>query len=180
MDTEDFISNPIIENPVEAVNALRKAIVQIDSTFTAFTEKNPSVSETAGILLELNLAKRDLAMVYDSLSASFSRLMEIENSTEVELDGGATIEKKSSYDRKGWQHKELASAVVDRIIQYSVDMDTGENLKSSREVALELLNYCAPSYWRVKELSSIGINADTYCETGDLKTSIIVRKGNNQ
>jgi hypothetical protein len=34
-----------------------------------------------------------------------------------------------------------------------------------------------PSYWRIKELSAIGINADNYCEVDEPKTSIIVRKG---
>jgi hypothetical protein len=43
-----------------------------------------------------------------------------------------------------------------------------------------MLNYCAPSYWKIKELQKLGINADNYCEVGQLKTSIIVRKGENQ
>jgi hypothetical protein len=165
---------------LEAVNSLRKAILQLDSELSKFIESNPSTAEAGEVLLNLNLTKRDLGFVYDSFSNAFSRIMESEQSLGVELANGATIEKKSSYDRKGWQHKELASAVVDRIIQSATDMDTGEIVKDSREIALELMNYCAPSYWRVKELSVIGINPDMYCETGDLKTSIIVRKGDNQ
>jgi len=55
-------------------------------------------------------------------------------------------------------------------------MDTGEVLKSPREIAMDMVTYCAPSYWRVKELNKIGINPDNYCEVGELKTSIIVRK----
>ena len=41
---------------------------------------------------------------------------------------------------------------------------------------MKLLDYLQPSYWRIKELSKLGINADQYCEVGELKTSIIVRK----
>jgi len=98
----------------------------------------------------------------------------------VTLDGNALIEKKSSYERKAWQHKDLARAVVDRLSQMSVDMDTGEILNSPEDIAMQIFTYCAPSYWRVKELNNIGINPDMYCETGQLKTSIIVRKGDNQ
>jgi hypothetical protein len=42
-----------------------------------------------------------------------------------------------------------------------------------------MLAYCAPSYWRIKELNKIGLNADNFSETGELKTSIIVRKPKN-
>jgi hypothetical protein len=44
---------------------------------------------------------------------------------------------------------------------------------------LKLLDYLQPSYWRVGELSKIGLNADNYCETGEPKVSLIVRKGKN-
>lgn len=117
-------------------------------------------------------------MVYDSFSAKFGEMMAGES--VVSLEGNAIIEKKSSYERKAWQHKDLARAVIDRLSQMSVDMDTGEIVKSPEEIAMDLLTYCAPSYWRVKELNNIGINPDMYCETGQLKTSIIVRKGDNQ
>ena len=94
----------------------------------------------------------------------------------VETMSGATIEKKTGADRKKWEHSKLASAVAERLSDMSVDMDTGEIMKSPQEIALDMLTYCAPSYWRVKELNKIGINPDNYCEVGDLKTSIIVRK----
>jgi hypothetical protein len=58
-------------------------------------------------------------------------------------------------------------------------MDTGEVTKSTRQIALEILDYCAPSYWRIKELGKIGVNPDNYCEVGELKTSLIVRKSKN-
>jgi hypothetical protein len=95
---------------------------------------------------------------------------------EINLASGIKIEKNSSYERKGWKHKDLGSAVADKLMKMSVDMDTGEIMKSPQEIALDMLTYCAPSYWRVKELNKIGINPDNYCEVGDLKTSIIVRK----
>jgi len=165
----------------EAVSDFRKSILKLYDSLEEYQKSDDVNPDTAGqVLLQINLAKRDLSTVYDSFSKFFSDLMDREDSILLNLSGGAIIEKKNAYDRKGWQHKELASAVVDRIIQSSIDMDTGEVLKSTKEIALDLMTYCAPSYWRIKELSALGINADNYCESGELKTNIVVRKGDNQ
>jgi hypothetical protein len=44
-------------------------------------------------------------------------------------------------------------------------------------MAMQMLDYLAPSYWRVGKLNEIGLNADLYCEPSEPKTSVIVRKG---
>ena len=163
---------------LQNVEEIRQAILNLDKALHEYMETNPSSSDAGNVLLQLNLAKADMGMVYDSFSKYFSEL--IKDKEILSLDNGAQIEKKSSYDRKGWKHSELASVVLTKLEKMSVDMDTGEVLKSPRDIAMDLLKYCAPSYWRIKELNSIGINADDYCEVGELKTSIIVRKGENQ
>jgi uncharacterized protein YijF (DUF1287 family) len=38
-----------------------------------------------------------------------------------------------------------------------------------------MLSYGAVSYWRVKNLSKIGLVADEYCDVGEPKTSLVVR-----
>jgi hypothetical protein len=160
---------------IERIVEFRRTILELDREIQSYIESSPDMVEACQALLELNLAKREVGMVYDGLSNAVSNIMGEEK--DVPLDGGAIIEKKSAYDRKAWQHKDLANAVVDKLVKMSIDMDTGEVVKSPTDIALQVLDYCAPSYWRVKELSNIGINADMYCETGQLKTSIIVRKG---
>ena len=69
---------------------------------------------------------------------------------------------------------------MDRIQQSSIDMDTGEVVKSPKEMAMQMLDYLAPSYWRVGKLNEIGLNADLYCEPSEPKTSVIVRGGEAQ
>jgi len=54
-------------------------------------------------------------------------------------------------------------------------METGEVLKTPKEMVEQMIEFCGISYWRVKELSKIGINADNYCEVGEPKTNIIIR-----
>jgi len=156
----------------------REQIKNLSEEIDTYVLSDASVTDASEGLLQLNLAKRDIAAVYDTLSNFVA--LKIGDEKEIVLGDGAVIEKKVSYDRKAWEHKKLGSAVVDKLVKMSIDIDTGEVIKTPAEIAIQLLDYCAPSYWRVKELSNIGINPDMYCETGQLKTTIIVRKGENQ
>ena len=157
---------------------LREQIKNLSEEIDTYVLSDASTAEASEGLLQLNLAKRDTATVYVTLTHFVA--LKLGDETEISLGEGALIEKKTAYDRKAWEHKKLGSAVVDKLVKMSIDMDTGEVIKTPSEIAIQLLDFCAPSYWRVKELSSIGINADMYCETGQLKTTIIVRKGENQ
>jgi hypothetical protein len=159
---------------LDKIQELRSAIIDLDNVVASFLRDNPTAEEAGVALAELNFLKRDVSIVYDSFAGALSEIM---GPTEtLLLPDGTTIEKKSSYDRKGWKHADLGSAVADRLVKMSIDMDTGEITKSPKEIAEEMLTYCAPSYWRIKELNKIGLNADNFSEVGDLKTSIIVRK----
>jgi hypothetical protein len=42
---------------------------------------------------------------------------------------------------------------------------------------IKMLDYAAPSYWRVGELGKIGVNPSKYCETSEGRTSIVIKKG---
>ncbi len=159
---------------LEKISELRELISNLDSEINDYVASEPSVEEAGATLVELNILKRDLSYMYDRLSSAVAKIMG--NTENISLPDGSTIEKKSSYDRKGWDHKALASVVAQKVVQMSVDMDTGEVVKSPQEIAADMLTYCAPSYWRIKELNKIGINADNYSEVGELRTSIIVRK----
>lgn len=158
----------------EKLNLIKKLITELDLELMEYGDSNPTIVEACEMLAELNFLKRDMSIMYDSFSHSVGKI--IGDEQEVTLSSGVKIEKNSSYERKGWKHKELGSAVADKLVQMSVDMDTGEISKSPYDIALDMLTYCAPSYWRIKELNKIGVNPDNYCEVGDLKTSIIVRK----
>lgn len=124
-------------------------------------------------LVLLHAVKTDISSIFTQYSNLIATKLEKD---EVTASNGQKIEKKSAFDRKGWKHEDLASEVLRRLNDLSVDMDTGEVVMSSNEIAMKLLDYVQPSYWRIKELSKLGINADQYCEVGELKTSIIVRK----
>lgn len=162
---------------LEKIQELRRVIMDLDTELSSFLSQNPSPEEAGTVLAELNFIKRDVSTVYDIFSRALGEIMG--SMDELHLSNGTTIEKKSAYDRKGWKHADLGSAVAERLVKMSVDMDTGEVTKSPQQIAEEMLQYCAPSYWRIKELNKIGLNADNFSETGELKTSIIVRKPKN-
>ena len=160
--------------PLDKLSELNSALLAFDKEVTAFFSGQPSVEDSCELLVKFNMFKRDVSTVYDTLSAKVADVMG--SAENISLQDGSSVEKKMAYSRKSWKHDVLANVVSERIIQMSVNMDTGEITKTPQELAAEMLTYCAPSYWRVKELKTIGINPDNYCEVGDLQTSIIVRK----
>ena len=162
---------------LDKLNEIKKLLSELDSEIGQYITSNPSPEDACSLLAEMNSLKQDVSFIYETFSFGVIKIMG--DSEFITLPNGVEIEKRGGYDRKKWNHKDLGSAVVDKLVKMSVDMDTGEILKTPQDIALDILTYCAPSYWRVKELNKIGINADSYCEVGDLKTSIIVRKPKN-
>lgn len=160
----------------EWMSEFRQKLLDLDSRLTELKTSNLDIEQACALLVDLNTLKGELGLIYDSFSGTVSEVMA--NETEVMLENGAKIEKRWSNKRSGWQHRDLASAVASRITNMAVDMDTGEIVMSQEQMIINVLDYVQPSYWRIKELEKIGINADQYCEVGETKTSIIVRKGN--
>lgn len=133
-------------------------------------EDQESLAELVMILSE---AKSEIS---DMLEMTKTRLADEMGDSSLYNFEGVTFEKKYSVPRKTWDHKGLTNVVATRIVDMSVDMDTGEVLKTPQEMLAELVKYTGISYWKVKELEKIGINANNYCETGDSKANIIIRK----
>lgn len=139
--------------------------------------KEGDSDNVAEALYFLSRIKREIAELYDQTQAKLIELM----GEEPEFSsGGIDFEKKQGAPRKAWNHKDLGQLVADRIVDMSIDMDTGEVLKSTNEMIAEMLTYCGVSYWRVKELNKIGINADRYCEVGEPKTTIVIHANEEQ
>jgi hypothetical protein len=81
----------------------------------------------------------------------------------IETDAG-TVEVQGGNKRKGWDHERLAGIVIKRILQSSIDLDTGERLLSPEEMIQEFRKYVGVSYWRVGALKDIGLTAASYCD----------------
>lgn len=153
-------------------------LVELDDMLSS--EADIPLDEALRRLVALNDLKRELANVYDSYAAKMAKRMQSENSTIITLESGEEIKCMTAAPRKKWDNKNLMSVVYDRLKKSSVDMDTGEVGLSDREIVIRMLDYLSPSYWRVKALNELGINADMYCETGEPKTNVAIFGGNKE
>ena len=126
------------------------------------------------MLVHINNLKKDIAIIYDDMAHIIAERMP---ESMIFLSDGTEVERKQSADRKAWDHKGLAEVVANKISQMAVDMDTGEVTLTPNEMMVKMLDYAAPSYWRVGELGKIGVNPNQYCEVSEGKTSIVIRKG---
>jgi hypothetical protein len=157
------------------IASLDSVILELDSAITkAALAEDLDYHDVAEIVFRIHLIKNNIGMIYDVVTNLLDRSMA--ELPEVDLGGGVRIEKKVASDRRAWKHTDLAGEIARRLIKTNVDMETGEMQKSPEELMSEMLRFLQPSYWRVKELLTIGVNADNYCEVLEPKTSIIVRK----
>ena len=155
------------------IDALNKALMDADESFRDLS-KSINAEELALCITQLHAFKNDLASVYETCCKLLIDAMG--NTPEIIIPSGIKVEKKTGADRKTWQHVDLAKNIASRLSDMAVDMETGEVTMTQQEMIVKLLDYCAPSYWRVKELAKIGINADRFCETSEAKTNIVIRK----
>lgn len=135
--------------------------------------KSNDLDLIAAALAGLDRLKREVSEMHD---AARDRMVQLMGDAPEHQAAGFHFEKKLGSTRKAWDHNSLSSVVAKRLMSMSVDMDTGEITKSPEEMIKEAFNFAGVSYWRVKELQKIGINADSYCEVVEGKSSIIVRK----
>jgi len=155
-----------------ALMQLRKQLIGVQSLLKQIADSD-SAQDRIDALVLMHTIKAEIGIMYSDYS---NMVIDALPDVPFSASNGQSVEKKTGADRKTWQHENLTREVLRRLGQMSVDMETGEVVMSSEDIALKLLDYVQPSYWRVKELSKIGINADQYCEIGEAKTNIIVHK----
>lgn len=159
----------------EVISNLMKVIMDTEDALNEFAESGAEIDAVAESLIELHRIKSDFGDVYSMYATKVMGILQAANVEDMDV-AGAKIEVRSAADRKKWDHEQLAHAVSKKLIDLSVDMDTGEVVLSPEDIANKMLDFVQPSYWRVKELAKVGINADNFCEVGDYKTNIIIRK----
>lgn len=163
----------LVDSWDKTITGLNKALIDADELFSELA-KNLPAEDLAACVTQMHAFKNELTMVYDIACKLLIEAMG--NTPEIVTPTGTKVEKKTGADRKTWQHAELAKNIASRLSDMAVDMETGEVLMTTQEMIVKLLDYCAPSYWRVKELAKIGINADRFCEVSEAKTNIVIRK----
>ena len=159
----------------DVLRRLMTLIMETDTELSEFISSDPTPDEAADKLLQLHSLKFAIADVYSTFAVKVIEVLQRAQVDELQVKG-SLIEVRNGADRKSWEHERLVSEVSRRLLESSIDMDTGERTLSTEEVIVKILDFVQPSYWRVKELAKIGISADQYCEVGESKTNIIIRK----
>jgi hypothetical protein len=162
-----------IEAWEQAVKEANRALLELERAFAELAE-DKDVATVCNAVVEAHLIKQSMSVAYDSICHIVDGVMG--TLPEFITTDGTKVEKRVGNDRKKWKHEELAQNIASRLSDMSVDMSTGEITMTPQEMVVKLLDYCAPSYWRVKELAKIGISADKFCEVEEREASIIVRK----
>jgi hypothetical protein len=162
-------------NANDVLTKLIKQLMDVEDQLNEFLESEPTLEEVGESLVKLHEVKSTMGDLYSFYS---TKVMTVFQNAKVEdmSVGPVTIEVRGASDRKKWDHTTLATTVSRKIMESAIDLDTGEVVLSPQEIAVKMLDFIQPSYWRVKELAKFGINADNYCEVGDYKTNIIIRK----
>ena len=143
------------------VAQFQTAVTNLEQGLLDFIQNNSDPEILAEVVSRLHLLKGHVGLLYDELTASFADALG--NTAELSLEDGTKIEKKWSSTRRGWQHKDIASAVSRRLAERSIDVETGEVTMTAQEIAEHMLDYVQPSYWKTKPVA-------------ETKTSIIVRR----
>jgi hypothetical protein len=157
----------------KALDDANRSLMELERAFSKLGESK-DIETVCSALVEAHLLKASMSVAYDSLCHIVDGVMG--SVPEFITTDGSKVEKRAGNDRKKWRHEELAQNIASRLTDMSVDMSTGEITMTPQEMVVKLLDYCAPSYWRVKELAKIGISADKFCEVEEKEASIIVRK----
>ena len=157
-------------NPFDVAAADAVALSVYEAVSAAM--KSEDMESISLSLAGLDRLKREISEMHDALRTKMADLMGTMSECEY---SGFHFEKKPGTTRKAWDHASLSTVVAQRLSSMSIDLDTGEILKTPEEMIKDAFNFAGVSYWRVKELQKIGVNADSYCEVVDGKPSIIVR-----
>lgn len=160
----------------QALDALNTAMLDLDTVISdVFSNDSLEPSDAAKLIVAIHELKAGMGDVYAGASMKAIQYFSERQMDDVDIDGNR-IEIRSAADRKKWDNEKLVAAVSRRLVESSIDLDTGEMTMTPQEMAERIFDFVQPSYWRVKELSKLGLNADSFCEVGEHRTNLIVRK----
>jgi len=158
----------------ETVSEIGRLVNHLERLTLLSAEDESDPERSINRLIDLNLAKATFTTAYKQYETVVAH--DMERKPFVEMPGGFIVERKEGRPRKKWNHKKLGREVAHRIHDRSIDMDTGEILMSAEEMMTSMLQYAAPSYWRVTQLKKLGVDANNYCELGEGTVSVSIRK----
>jgi len=167
----------VLENPSSALQEAHTSLRSFESDLMQISNGSVELASTEELL---QLAS-DLHLVKSYVTELFNELQLVVTehighmAVPVAVDG-ATVEIKAGSPRKSWDHASLIDDVSKRIVDSSVDLNTGEVIKTPTEMIKEALQFAGISYWKVTKLKELHLDADEYCEVGEAKKQLVIRR----
>lgn len=168
----------VLENPTDSLKAVYTALRSLESDIQEMSDVSnlnyASVEETLQLASDMHMIKSYTTDLFNELQSMITEHLG-HLPAPVAVDG-ATVEIKSGSPRKTWDHQALIDDVSKRIVDSSVDLNTGEVVKTPTDMIREALQFAGISYWKVTKLKELHLDADDYCEVGEPKKSLVIRR----
>ncbi len=165
-----------LSGPTSTLQEVQALLVTLESWVMRLGDEIDSAEkeELLQFASDLHAAKGHLSELFNEVQSVLTEHLG-HLAVPVTVDG-ATVEIKSGSPRKTWDHKSIIEDVSKRIVDSSVDLNTGEVIKSPTDMIREALQFAGISYWKVTKLKELHLDADDYCEVGDAKKSLVIRR----
>lgn len=163
-DTKDTV-----DSLAELLNLLESDIYKLSKS-----KLDADPKEVLQVATNLHEVKSRVGALYNELQSIITD--EYDYFASPVVVDGATVEIKAGSSRKKWDHASISDDVARRIVNTSVDIDTGEVTKTPLEMLQEFTQYMGVSYWKVGKLKELHLDADEYCEVSPPKKNIVIRR----
>jgi len=134
-----------------------------------------SNDELLNLAVEVHGLKKFIAEFFSEVEAiAIEKVRTLDVPTEV--SSGATVEIKRGSPRKSWDHDSIIRTVSKRVVDMSVDLETGEVVSSPRDMIEYALKCAGVSYWKIGSLKELSIDPSEYCTVSDPVSNLVIRR----
>lgn len=168
------LTSDLIQPLHDAIRAFEGKVMDL----TLDGAEGVSTAELGDLLKQLRNITKQLGYSDDSIVSVLSQRGELKKKGDMVPINGAVMERKVGSPRKKWDTPSLINVVVEKIIEEAIDPETGAIEVPPMMLLRRAFDYVGISYWKVKELEKIGVNADRYCEKEPGISRIVIWSGN--
>lgn len=171
-------SETALQSMFDAIEKMVEGMLDMENSFLALekTDREDSAPMEATVLKELQDLINRLRLMDSFLIKDLKKLTPDRSKPIIELPDGGTMELRTGAPRKTWDKDALASIVVEKIMQESIDPDTGVIDRPISQMLLRVLDFVSYSSFKVTALRDVGVDPDNYCEKGPMSTTVQFRR----
>lgn len=171
-------SEAALSEMLDAIGIVKSGALSLEKGFISL-EKSPrgdTLPMEATVMDELHSAIDRLKIMESLLIGDLKKHLPDPKNRVVELPTGGAVQINTSVPRKTWDKDVLIGVVIEKVIEESIDPETGAIDRPISQMLRRVLDFVSFSNFKVTELKQVGVNPDNYCETGTVKSSAQYRR----